>query len=164
MPYSDTRQDCQMTFPHTRPYYAKSSCQLIRTKILQWKLQPGRPRAKWIDRLHHDNNNALNVPITATLWRQAIGRRRHSTATLYGPTRLRANVDDDDDENVGASCQDSVEDRKIIVTLTIYWKSNDFFHPTTGEHSLKTPLNRPTSGFAPANEYVFWFFRAGVVL
>ena len=57
-----------------------------------WKRPPGRPRTKWTDQLRGDNNN---VPV-ATLWRQAIGRG-HSRATLYGPSRLRVNDDDDDD-------------------------------------------------------------------
>ena len=35
-----------------------------------WKRPPGRPRTKWTDQLHHNDNN---VP-TATLWRQATGR------------------------------------------------------------------------------------------
>jgi len=49
-----------------------------------WKRPPGRPRAKWTDQLHRDNNNA---PI-ATLWRQAIGRG-HSRATLRSEPTTR---------------------------------------------------------------------------
>jgi len=50
-----------------------------------WKRPPGRPRAKWTDQLHRDNNN---VP-TATLWRQAIGRGGHSRATLRSEPTTR---------------------------------------------------------------------------
>ena len=49
-----------------------------------WKRPPGRPRTKWTDQLHRDNNN---VPI-ATLWRQAIGRG-HSRATLRSEPTTR---------------------------------------------------------------------------
>ena len=55
------------------------------------KRPPGRPRTKWTDQLHRDNNN---VPI-ATLWRQAIGRG-HSRATLRSEPTIRVNDDDDD--------------------------------------------------------------------
>ena len=49
------------------------------------KRPPGRPRAKWTDQLHRDNNN---IPI-ATLWRQAIGRCGHSRATLRSEPTTR---------------------------------------------------------------------------
>ena len=85
MPYSDMWQDCRITFPHT----SQVELSVGRPPYPTWKRPPGRPRTKWTDQLHRDNNN---VPI-ATLWRQAIGRG-HSRATLRGPSRLR--VDDDD--------------------------------------------------------------------
>jgi len=68
MPHSDMWQDCQITFQHTRPCYAKSSYRSVDPADPTWKRQPGRPRTKWTDQLRRDNNN---VPI-ATLWRQAI--------------------------------------------------------------------------------------------
>jgi len=49
-----------------------------------WKRPPGRPRTKWTDQLHRDNNN---VP-AATLRRQAIGRG-HSRATLRSEPTTR---------------------------------------------------------------------------
>ena len=74
MPYSHMWQDCQITFPHTRPCYAK----------LSYRSGRGRPRTKWTDQLRRDNNN---VPI-ATLWRQAIGRG-HSRLTLRSEPTTR---------------------------------------------------------------------------
>ena len=59
-----------------------------------WKRPPGRPRAKWTDRLRRDNNN---VPIV-TLWRQAIAMVAVTRERRYGPSRLRVNDDDDDDD------------------------------------------------------------------
>ena len=76
MPYSDMWQDCQITLQHTRPCYAKSDP--------TWKRPPGRPRTKWTDQLHHNDNN---VP-TATLWRQATGRGQ-SRATLRSEPTMR---------------------------------------------------------------------------
>ena len=81
MPHSDMWQDCQITFPHTRPNRAIGRP----TPDPTWKRPPGRPRTKWTDQLRRDNNN---VPI-ATLWRQAVTRERR-----YGPSRLRVNDDD----------------------------------------------------------------------
>jgi len=84
MPYSDMWQDCQITFPYTRPCYAKSSYRLVDPPDPSWKRPPRRPRTRWTDQLRRDNSN---VPI-ATLWRQAIGRG-HSRATLRSEPTTR---------------------------------------------------------------------------
>ena len=84
MPYSDMWQDCQITFPHTRPCYAKSSYRSVDPSDPSWKRPPGRPRTICTDELRRDNNN---VP-AATLWRQAIGSG-HSRATLRSEPTTR---------------------------------------------------------------------------
>jgi len=77
------RSECRIwtrspdNFPHSRPFCAKSSCRLVDSQILRGNVHQVEPRAKWIDQLRHDNNNAP----TATLRSQAIGGR-HSRATL----------------------------------------------------------------------------------
>jgi len=81
MPYSDMWQDYQMTFPQTRPSRAIGRST---PPDPSWKRPPGRPRARWTDQLHRDNNN---VP-TATLWRQATGSG-HSRATLRSEPTTR---------------------------------------------------------------------------
>ena len=82
MPYSDTWQDCQITFPHTRPCYAKSSYRSVDPR--PYMETSTRSTTYQMDRPTRRDNN---VPI-ATLWRQAIGRG-HSRATLRSETTTR---------------------------------------------------------------------------
>jgi len=51
VPYSDMWQDCQITFPHTRPSRAIG---LSTPSDPTWKRPPGRPRTKWTDQLCRD--------------------------------------------------------------------------------------------------------------
>ena len=56
-----------------------------------WKRPPGRPRTKWTDQLHRDNNNAP-LRLCGGKLLVAVTRERR-----YGPSRLRVNDDDDVD-------------------------------------------------------------------
>jgi len=49
-----------------------------------WKRQPRRPRDKWTDQLHRNDNN---IP-AATLWRRIVGRG-HPGATLRSALTIR---------------------------------------------------------------------------
>ena len=64
MPYSDMWQDCRITFPHTRPCYAKSSYRSVDPQTLHGNVH--QVDHVWTDQLRRDNNNG---PI-ATPWRQ----------------------------------------------------------------------------------------------
>jgi len=56
MPYSDMWQDCQITSPHTRPCYAKSSYRSVDLQTLHGNVH--QVDHVWTDQLRRDNNNA----------------------------------------------------------------------------------------------------------
>ena len=90
MPYSDRWQDCQITFPHTRPWYAKSSYRSVDPQTLHGNV--------------HQVDNVPNGPtnsaaITTMFPLRLCGGKLLVAVTRerrYGPSRLRVNDDDDD--------------------------------------------------------------------
>ena len=92
MPYSDMWQDCQITFPHARPCYAKSSYRSVDPQTLHGNVHQ-------VNHVPNGPTNAAAIPKMFSLrlcggkLLVAVTRERR-----YGPSRLRVNDDDDDDE------------------------------------------------------------------
>ena len=90
MPYSDMWQDCQITFPHTGPRYAKSSYRSVEPQTLHGNVQQ-------VD--HVPNGPTNSTAITTMLPLRLCEGQLLVTVTReqrYGPSRLRVNDDDDD--------------------------------------------------------------------
>ena len=85
MPYSDTWQNCQITFPHTRPCYDP---QTLHGNVHQVDHVPNGPT----------NSTAITTMFPLLLCGGkllvAVTRERR-----YGPSRLRVDDDDDDDDD-----------------------------------------------------------------
>jgi len=88
--YERREKTCQITFPHTRPCYAKSSYRSVDPRPYTWKRPPGRPRTKWTDQLRRDNNNMFPLRLCGGKPLVAVPPERR-----YGPSRLGVNDDDD---------------------------------------------------------------------
>jgi len=95
MPYSDMWQDCRITFPHTRPCYAKSSYRSVDPQTLHGN----------VHQVDHVPNGPTNSAAMTTMFPlrlcggkllAAVTRQRR-----YGPSRLRVNDDDDDEGGWG---------------------------------------------------------------
>ena len=69
MPYSDMWQDCQITFPHIRPCYAKSSYRSVDPQTLHGNVhQVDHVTNAWTDQLRRDNNNVPIATVEASYW------------------------------------------------------------------------------------------------
>ena len=89
MPYSDMWQDCQITFPYTRPCYAKSSYRLVDPQTLHGNVHQ-------VD--HVPDGPTNSAAITAMFPLRLCGGKLLVAVTRerrYGPSRLRINDDDD---------------------------------------------------------------------
>jgi len=87
MPYSDMWQDCQITFPHTRPCYAKSSYRSVDPQTLQGN-------AHQVD---HVPNGLTNSTAITTMFplRLCVGKPLVAvTRERSYASRLRINDDD----------------------------------------------------------------------
>ena len=92
MPYSDVWQDCQITFPHTRPCYAKSSYPSVDTQTLHGNVQQ-------VD--HVPNGPTNSAAITTMFPLRLCGGKLLVAVTRerrYGLSRLRVNDDDNGGE------------------------------------------------------------------
>ena len=90
MPYSDMWQDCRITFPHTRPGYAKSSYRSVDPQTLHGNVHQ-------ID--HVPNGPTNSAAITTMFPLRLCGGKLLVVVTRdrgYAPSRLRVNDDDDD--------------------------------------------------------------------
>ena len=90
MPYSDMWQDCQITFPHTRPCYAKLSYRSVDPQTLHGN----------VHQVDHVPNGPTNSAAITTMFplRLCEGKLHVLVAVTrerrYGPSRLRVNDDD----------------------------------------------------------------------
>ena len=85
MPYSDMWQDCQITSPHTRPCYAKSSYRSVYPKIIYGNVHQ-------VD--HVPNGPTNSAAITTVFPLRLCGGKLLVAVTRerrYGPSRLRVN-------------------------------------------------------------------------
>ena len=92
MPYSDMWQDCQSTLQHTRPCYAKSSCQLVDPQTLHGNVHQVDPVP---------NGPTNSDAITTVFPLRLCGGKPLVSVTReqrYSPSRLRIS---DDDEPAG---------------------------------------------------------------
>ena len=90
MPYSDMWQDCQITFPHTRPCYAKSSYRSVDPQTLHGN----------VDQVDHVPNGPTNSAAITTMFplRLCGGKLLVAAVTRKrrcGLSRLRVGDDDD---------------------------------------------------------------------
>jgi len=88
MPYSDMWQDWQITFPHTRSCYAKSSYRSVDPKTIYGN----------VHQVNHVPNGPTNSAITTVFPLRLCGGKLLVAVTRerrYGPSRLRVNDDDD---------------------------------------------------------------------
>ena len=92
MPYSDIWQNFQITFPHTRPCYAKSSFRSVDPQTLHGN----------VHQVDHIPNGLTNSAAIITMFPLRLcGGKLLVTVTRelhYGPSQLRINNDDDDDD------------------------------------------------------------------
>jgi len=116
MPYSDMWQDCQITFPHTRPCYAKSSYRSIDPQTLHGNVHQ-------VD--HVPNGPTNSAAITTMFPLRLCGGKLLVAVTRerrYGPSRLR--VDDDDDSDDLQHCRPHVatatHPRRLSPSLPVY--------------------------------------------
>jgi len=83
MQYSDMWQDCQITFPHTRPCYAKSSCRSVDPKTLHGN----------VHQVDHVPNGPTNSAAITTMFPSRLCGGKLLVAVTreqrYGPCRLR---------------------------------------------------------------------------
>jgi len=89
MPYSDMWHDCQITFPHTRPCYAKSSYRSVDPSTLHGNVHQ-------VDHVPYGPTNSAAIATMFPL--RLCGGKLLVAVTLerrYGPSRLRVNDDDD---------------------------------------------------------------------
>ena len=88
MPYSDMWQDCQITFPHTRPCYAKSSYRSVDPQTLHGN----------VHQVDHVPNGPTNSAAITTMFPLRLCEGKLLVAVTrerrYGPSRLRVNDDD----------------------------------------------------------------------
>ena len=99
MPYSDMWQDCRITFPHTRPCYAKSSYRSVDPQTLHGNVHQ-------VDYVPNGPTNS--AAITTVFPLRLCGGKLLVAVTRerrYGPSRLRVNDDDDDDDATRQSCR-----------------------------------------------------------
>ena len=92
MPYSDMWQDCRITFPHTRPRYAKSSYRSVDPQTLHGNVRQ-------VDHVPNGPTNSVAMTITVFPVRLCGGKPLVAVTRerRYGPSRLRVSDDDDDD-------------------------------------------------------------------
>jgi len=90
MPSSDMWQECQITFQHSRPCYAKSSYRSVDPQTLHGN----------VHQVDHVPNGPTNCAATTTMFPLRLCGGKPLVAVTrerrYGPSRLR--VDDDDDD------------------------------------------------------------------
>ena len=90
MPYSDMWQDCQITFPHTRPCYTPCGLSVGRPQTLHGN----------VHQVDHVPNGPTNSAAITTMFpmRLCVGKLLVAVTRDrgYGPSRLRVNDDDDD--------------------------------------------------------------------
>ena len=90
MPYSDMWQDCQITFPHPRPCYAKSIYRLVDSQTLHGN----------VHQVDHVPNGPTNSAAITTMFPLRLCGGKPLVAVTrerrYSPSRLRVNDDDDD--------------------------------------------------------------------
>ena len=89
MPYSDMWQDCQITFRHTRPRYAKSSYRSVDPSTLHGNVHQ-------VDHVPYVPTNS--AAITTAFPLRLCGGKSLVAVTRerrYSPSRLRVNDDDD---------------------------------------------------------------------
>ena len=89
MPYSHMWQDYQITFPHTRPCYAKSSYRSVDPQALHGN----------VHQVDHVPNGPINSTAITTMFPLRLCGGKLLVAVTrerrYGPSRLRVNDDDD---------------------------------------------------------------------
>jgi len=90
MPYSDLWQDCQITFQHTRPCYAKSSYRSVDPQTLHGN----------VHQVDHVPNGPTNFAAITTMFPLRLCGGKLLVAVTRerrcGPSRLRVNDDDHD--------------------------------------------------------------------
>jgi len=85
MPHSDMWQDCQITFPHTRPCYAKLSYRSVDPQTLHGNVHQ-------VDHIPNGPTNSTAITTVFPLW--LCGGKPLVTVTrerCYGPSRLHVN-------------------------------------------------------------------------
>ena len=104
MPYSDMRQDCRITFPHTRPCYAKSSYRSVDPQTVRGN----------VHQVDHVPNGPTNSAVITTMFPLRLCGGKPLVAVTrerrYGPSRLRVNDDDVNSSNTSQNCTDAHRD------------------------------------------------------